>query len=81
MSDIKLNIIKFEKKITPRADVVDALEGILKLAKEGKIEGVYIAAVHIDGDISTCFSHVQDMFKALGAVEWLKKRVTDVVSQ
>lgn len=78
MTADKLKIIQFKKKEpAPRKDVVYAIESILEKAKSGEIEAVYIAALHVDGNTSTVFSSTDDYFRAIGAIEWLKKRVLE----
>lgn len=78
MTEERLKIIQFKKKEpAPREDVISALETILEKAKSGDLDAVYLAALHVDGDVSTIFSSTDDYFKAIGAVEWLKKRILE----
>lgn len=74
----KLKIIQFKKPDSaPREDVIKAIEGMLEKAKSGEISAVYIAALCEDKSVASCFSSTDDYFKAVGAIEWLKKRVLE----
>lgn len=78
MTEDTLKVVAFKKKEpTPREDVISAIESILEKAKSGEVDAVYIVALHVDGDASTIFSSTEEYFRAVGAIEWLKKRVLE----
>lgn len=74
----KLKVVNFERKLPPlREDIIDALQDIMNKAKAGEIEAVYMACLMTNKDVSTVFSSTDDYFKAVGAIEWLKKKVLE----
>lgn len=75
----KLKIIPFKKEVTPRADVIAALEDLLNKAKAGNLKAIYAAVLMTNGEVGTAYSSTENAFTAVGAIEWLKKRVMENV--
>ncbi len=75
-----MNLLTFKKREPDvREDVVSALEDLLAKAKSGEVTGIYFAVLLAEGSISTGFSHHDEIVRALGAVEILKRRMVESV--
>ena len=71
-----MKVIEF-KKSSPDEDMLSKLEDLLDMCKSGEVTGVAVASINRDGSIGTLYAGLENVFKAIGAIEYLKTRIMD----